>query len=373
MPEQDYAVPVYPHNIVMTYGAEASSERIIGWRCDTVVQAAWLSLVKAGETDTIRTAAEGYIVHSQAGKAAYYRAQLNGLEQGEYLYQCLTGEQTSDWHTFTVTERTTDSIGFLLFGDVQDKTTEISRRLFAQAFGNYPEAHFAAFAGDIWERPADCYQQSWFRAMEGRTSLYPIEAAAGNHEYLKGIIKQPDARWTAIFPNPQNGPYRLLGRSYHIDFPLMRFIVLDTDALHRLSDYTLTQVWLTRALREAEGRWKVVMMHHPVYSAGKGRINPFIWLAFRGTLQDADVIFSGHDHNYLRRGDGTDALGRPAPVFVVTNSSNKHYAPKKHPNADVYLHGKTLYEWVTLTADSLRVESRVAETDSIADTFVLYR
>lgn len=96
-----------------------------------------------------------------------------------------------------------------------------------------------------------------------------------------------------------------------------------------------TQVkWLTRELARSRARWKVVLLHHPLYSSGRYGLEAR-WT--RWTLESTlvahgvDVVFSGHEHIYqrsrlqrgiqyfitggagsLRRGDGraTGAIAR---------------------------------------------------------------
>ena len=368
-PEQDYAVAVLPHNVVLTYGAKAAGERVVSLCYDTLLQPSEVEIRIAA--DTLRVASVGRMVESRAGKAVYYRAVLPWMQAGRWIYRCRSGAEYSDWYNMTVSA--SDTTRFLLFGDVQDLTGRASAALFDQAFLRHPDVDFAAFAGDVIERPTDMYWQVWLRSMHGRTACYPVVSATGNHEYLKGVRKELDPRWTAVFPNPDNGPKRFQGRSFYIDFPAFRLIVIDTDGLTLFSDYTQVQTWLAAALREAGERWRVVMMHHPVYSAGKGRDNPLIWLTFRGTLREADVVFCGHDHNYMRRGTGRDSKGRHEPVYVLTNASEKTYAPKDTVRAEVFISGQRFYEYIKVSEDSLTVETRMAVSDSTADRLTLRR
>lgn len=65
-----------------------------------------------------------------------------------------------------------------------------------------------------------------------------------------------------------------------------------------------TQVtWLTRELARSRARWKVVLLHHPLYSSGRYGLQARMT---RWTLESTlvangvDVVFSGHEHIYQR-------------------------------------------------------------------------
>ena len=192
-----------------------------------------------------------------------------------------------------------DTLSFLLLGDIHNSLTNTDMSLLSE---RHPDIQFWAQLGDWMERPYLCYEQQIYQSLLGtRLDSLPIVAIPGNHEYLKGIVKTLPEHWKTIFPNPQNGPARFLGTTYYVDFPHLRLIAIDTDGLHRVSDYTQVAFWLKKTLREAGKKFTVVMMHHPVYSTAEGRSNPLMWLAFHSAMREADVVFSGHDHNYARR------------------------------------------------------------------------
>jgi len=92
--------------------------------------------------------------------------------------------------------------------------------------------------------------------------------------------------------------------------------------------------WLAEQLSRSKARWKIVVLHHPLYTSGRYGVQArlFRW-QLESLLVDhgADVVFSGHEHIYqrsrlqrgiqyfitggagsLRRGDGreTSAIAR---------------------------------------------------------------
>ncbi len=359
--EQPYEVADFPHNIVLTCGEDATSERCISWRCDTVLRDAFLLLYTC-DSVVQRYPAMGEMVVSQAGKAAYYQTHLSGLSAGTYAYQCVVDRDSSALYSFTIQDKAQES--FLLFGDVQDRTGS-SAAMFEQAINSHPDAQAIVFVGDMIERPLDEYWQVWFTSMGGLQATFPIIACTGNHDYHKGLIKRLDTRWTRVFRNPENGPYRFTGRSYFIDTQFARMVVIDTDALHTLSDYTITSTWLSKVLKENPKTWSIVIMHHPVYAARKGRINPTIYATFYRALKDADLVFCGHDHNYMRKGE--------KPVYILTSSADKVYPIKENIVANAVLSGEKVYEYITLNAQQLSVQTYKVKENTLFDSVHLVK
>jgi 3',5'-cyclic AMP phosphodiesterase CpdA len=198
----------------------------------------------------------------------------------------------------------------------------------------------------------------------------PVVAVPGNHEHLKGLVKTLPEHWQEIFPNPQNGPARFLGTSYYVDFPHLRLIAVDTDGLNRVSDYTQVAFWLKKTLREAGKKFTVVMMHHPVYSTAEGRSNPLMWLNFHGAMREADVVFSGHDHNYARRIVQYKARfwkKEQPTIFIATNASTKKYPVKENGRYEYSFSGEAVYEYVQVTHNALHIYTYHLQSGELLD------
>ena len=261
-----------------------------------------------------------------------------------------------------------DTLSFLLLGDIHNSltNTEMSRLV-----ERHPNIQFYAQLGDWMERPYLYYEQMMYQSLQG-TSLetLPVVAVPGNHEHLKGIVKTLPNHWQEIFANPQNGPARFLGTSYYVDFPQLRLIALNTDGLVWLSDYTQVGFWLKKTLREAGDKFTIVMMHHPVYSTADGRSNPLIWLAFHGAMREADVVFSGHDHNYARRTEHYKARfwKREEPtIFIATNASNKKYPVKEKVEYDASFSGEPVYQYISVNPSTLTIQTYKLKSFELID------
>ena len=267
-----------------------------------------------------------------------------------------------------------DTLSFLLLGDIHNSLTNNQMALLSNS---YPDVQFWAQTGDWMERPYLCYEQMMYQSLLGtRLDSLPIVAIPGNHEYLKGVVKTLPEKWKSIFPNPQNGPARFLGTTYFVDFPYLRLIAIDTDGLHRMSDYTQVAFWLKKTLREAGNKFTIVMMHHPVYSTAKGRQNPLMWLTFYDAMREADVVFSGHDHNYARRTEYYKERfwkKEEPTIFIGTNASIKKYPVKENKKYEASLSGEPVYEHIFVTPNTLHISTYTIHSGERIDNVEIIR
>ncbi len=375
--EAAYIVPQQPNNIILGFG-DNYRQRTISWRSPDLQESVLLI-----DGDTI--IADGKIIASRSGEAAFYRAKTSDLSVGEHRYSVKTGEMQSQEYSFVIQD---DSLAyFLLFGDIQEQDTISPFATFCSDFqcNESQECNalplFFAYIGDVIDRPTDVAWQIWFNSLHGINATTAHVAAVGNHEYLKGVSPKIDPRWTSVFSLPDNGSERQEGTTGYIDFPTFRLIVLNTQDLVGLSDYTIEQTWLNRALSEVEDKFKIVLMHHSVYSGAMQRENPLIFTAFRRTLSKADIVVAGHDHLYTRRANKSEKVENVSersfvfstPVFIITGTASKQYLPKCSP-ADQRLGSNTaFYEEFFITSDTLRVLTRNIKDGSVYDDLVIDR
>ena len=267
-----------------------------------------------------------------------------------------------------------DTLSFLLLGDIHNSLTNSDMSLLSE---RHPDIQFWAQMGDWMERPYMYYEQLMYQSLLGtRLDSLPIVAIPGNHEYLKGVVKTLPEQWKTIFPNPQNGPVRFLGTTYYVDFPYLRLITIDTDGLHRVSDYTQVAFWLKNTLRNAGKKFTVVMMHHPVYSFAQGRSNPLMWLAFHSAMREADVVFSGHDHNYARHTEHYKARfwkKEEPTIFIGTNASTKKYPVKENKKYEASLSGEPVYEHILVTPNTLHISTYTIHSGERIDNVEIIR
>ncbi len=119
-------------------------------------------------------------------------------------------------------------------------------------------------------------------------------AALGNHDF--------GPQWQYPLFNMAGQRYYTFERSSGVLPPLVgdrvRFFAADTVNLD--ADQL---VWLDRHLSESKAGWKIVFMHHPLYSSGRYAFSSAL---LRRTLEQTliehqvDVVFAGHEHLYER-------------------------------------------------------------------------
>src|SRR5215211_6070867 len=101
--------------------------------------------------------------------------------------------------------------------------------------------------------------------------------------------------------------------------------------------------WLKADLAANRTDCTLALMHKPLFNSGKHGTTPLVkplWQALYAA--NADVVLSGHDHNYQRYApqdpSGKADPGRGLREFVVGTGGKSHYAIKAPPlpNTEVY-------------------------------------
>jgi hypothetical protein len=112
-----------------------------------------------------------------------------------------------------------------------------------------------------------------------------FHASLGNHD-----VMTRDGR-----PEINRDVFGIRARNYVVRKMGVRIVIADSNGLNRR--------WLRRALRADEGdRWKIVVFHHPVFSAGTGHgptpgFRPRLPRMFQ--RKGVDLALAGHDHVYF--------------------------------------------------------------------------
>lgn len=229
---------------------------------------------------------------------------------------------------------TPESLDILVLGDIHNR---LSRSDYDTLAARVPQADVIAQVGDWLDRGQGYYYQLLLREWTA-SALFgkPVINTPGNHEYTKGIRKNLLNEWHEWFPQPLD-KLAVPGVFYHVDFPQLRFIVMDTNPIDPLVYRTRVLTWLRGLMNTAGDRYVVVMMHHPVLSAGKGRFNPTIYSTFRYALGQTDIAIAGHDHSYIRR-----------TPFVVVNASGRQ-KPQRDSAHFEFAFPEPVYSVLTIT------------------------
>jgi predicted phosphodiesterase len=157
------------------------------------------------------------------------------------------------------------------------------------------EFDFVIMLGDnIYEGPASPrdyearFERPYELLLRAGVKFY---AALGNHD-------DPNQRHYPLFNMAGHRYYTFEADGGALGIPRRhaRFFALDTTTLDRAQ-----RAWLARELSASRADWKICFFHHPLYSAGR-----YGSWRLRRTLEPllvqhgADVVFSGHDHLYVR-------------------------------------------------------------------------
>lgn len=264
-----------------------------------------------------------------------------------------------------------DTLSMIVLGDVHNTLQPLDYLSIAAL---HPNMQCYAQLGDFVEREQFYYKQQLKHQLHATPfDSLPVMACPGNHEYTKGVNRQLSDSWYQSFPMPKNGPAFGIGSTYFVDFRNMRFIAIDTEDPQLLSDYTRLNTWAKYAVSSAWQPWVVVMMHRPVYASRKGRLNPLVWLSMVQALQGADVIFSGHDHTYARRGKDVQRDDEQhEPVWIGVSSTTHARRPKKYSRMDTIVQGGPFYEYMRVTEHELTIRSCQIDGCCV-DSIALYK
>lgn len=183
----------------------------------------------------------------------------------------------------------------------------------------------------------------WWRSFEGiyvapalHVPWYPI---LGNHDHQGSVDAQVayteiSDRWTM--------PARYYARTEPTsDSTDVLFVFLDTTPMVEspagfdASDWNPAGQlrWLDSTLAATDARWRIVVGHHPIYSAGaKQQSNPVLVENLLPLLQahDVDAYIAGHAHNLQHLEDGDDlhffVSGAGSMTRPVTPNERTRYA-----------------------------------------------
>lgn len=229
------------------------------------------------------------------------------------------------------------SVKFAVIGD-SGRGTKEQHEVAAQMLrfrASFPFAFVLMLGDNIYEGPATAddyrrkFEEPYQALLRAGVRFY---ATLGNHD---------DPRQVAYAPFNMNGE-----RYYSFAPPVdvatklgtsVEFFALDSSNMDRQQ-----LAWLDERLGASRAGWKIVFLHHPLYTSGRyNRSSRAHRWALEPVLlrRGVDVVFSGHEHIYqrvalqsgiqyfvsgaagsLRRGDGV-----PAPFIASTYDRDYHF------------------------------------------------
>lgn len=309
-----------------------------------------------------------------------------------YAYRVRGDEgKWSEWFQVR-TARETGPVKFIYVGDAQNGVLSHWSRLIRAAFSEAPDADFILHAGDLVNKgERDFEWASWFKAVGFIHGMIPAVPVAGNHEYRRYTrnARESDSllslMWRPQFTLPLEPslPDDLQEAAYDIRYSDdVHLFILSTQ-----NEQIKAQAqWLDTALATSDAKWKIVTMHHPVFSSGDDRDSPENREILLPVIQrhEVDLVLQGHDHTYAR-GQIAQTPERVADqengesistMFVNSVSGPKQYAFKPNGWDDYASSGVTLkrkaentqfFQIIEIDGDTLTYEARTALNDLYDD------
>jgi predicted phosphodiesterase len=218
---------------------------------------------------------------------------------------------------------------------------------------------FVLHAGDLVEAPNDVNWDSWFASFEPMLLAAPFVPVLGNHE-------DNSASYYAAFSHPA-GAGQDDERWWTLRWGDVLVVGLDTSATR--VDRILEQQAYARAQLAGPGRWKVVVLHHPVFSSDVNystshRFDEIYHPIF--VEAGVDLVFSGHIHSYER-------VERDGVVYLVLGGGGAiplDLETTRVEGSAAFDDGHSFYARVSATPDEVSIDI-VSVAEATETTFVL--
>lgn len=362
-------VTAWPDRIVATFEGDPSQAFAVAWRTAANVTATRAEITLATpdaridltgrsvaavteRVDLDTVIANGRALAVQANDTlpavAYHSVRFDGLKPDTlYAYRVQGSDgHWSEWFQ-TRTAPKSGPIRFIYMGDAQNGVLSLWSRTIRAAFQAAPDARFMLHAGDLVNRGSrDIEWADWFKAGGFLHAMVPAIPVAGNHEY--DLADPADATrrrilshlWRPQFRLPTEAalPAAVQETAYVVHYSAdLDVFVLDTNQ----PDLQPQAAWLDAQLKASNARWRIVTMHHPIFSSAGERDSPAgreLLLPIL-TRHNVDLVLQGHDHTYAR---GLLDAGAQAPrragfkigdnlttMFVNSVSGPKQYQFRK--------------------------------------------
>ncbi|MEM9897928.1 MAG: metallophosphoesterase family protein [Pseudomonadota bacterium] len=407
----------WPDRVVVTLPKQPQSSFAVTWRTDASVVSTVAEIVEARDDARFDLGAERMAAKTEAldvsnrevfeGKAplefnqgipiAHFHSVTFDNLKPDTVYAYRVQGADGLWSEWFQTRTAADSgtVSFIYVGDAQNALRSHWSRLIRAGFQEAPKADFILHAGDLVNRASrDLEWAEWFDATGFIHGMIPAVPLAGNHEY-------------EYLPMPETAQDRLLSIMWRPQFTLPEEPTLHPDLQEVVYDLRYSEdihifalstqslrieeqaAWLDRELGASNAKWKILTMHHPIFSSGADRDSPNLRRQLLPIINkhSVDLVLQGHDHTYGRGaiGQTPERLafrskgGKLDTMFVNSVSGPKQYAFRKNGWDGYAEDGVTLtrraentqfFQVITIDANTLTYVARTA-TGRLYDDFVM--
>lgn len=339
-----------PESIVLTPGSDESSMNLTWYMIFSsnahVLYAPVEDLVD-GQMPEHASRAEA--TTSAAAKENYYyvHATMTGLQPDtEYAYVMVNNSVQSEVHTFKTAAE--GEFSFLFAGDPQigasgDSADDLNRD--AESWGNtlstmleaFPDSAFLITPGDQVESGGREEQYDAYLNHPEFTTL-PNAPVAGNHDAWSATFQQH-----FNFPNHTTYGDTWSGGDYWFTYNDVLFLMLNDNKDHNAGETEVPveehKAFMEQAIAANEdASWKVVVMHHSVYSSGTHASDEDV-LELREKMVPVfeelgiDVVLAGHDHTYTR----SYLMDGHTPLTEEDDYDNEAQTVSTNPDGILYM------------------------------------
>ena len=363
------AASIWPDRVIATLAENPQTSFSVTWRTDATVTRPVAQIAPASADARFDLAATSYRAQTSALPLDHFEVDgdrfpiienhdLPAVHDHNITFRDLAPGTAYAWRVrgaagawtpwrHLQTAPASGPVRVLYFGDAQRGIRSHVTRVFDAARAAAPDASFAIHGGDLVNTANhDREWAEWHEALGTLHHVIPALPVPGNHDYVnltklqgaEGDDKLFVARrtvtplWRAQFTLPieESVPSDLAETVYDVRYTQdLHVFALDSSGVAWLEQLA----WLERALADSDARWRVLVMHHPIFSHIGGREHP-AHAERRRTLvellraQDVDLVLAGHRHTYQRAEMGEDVARFQAgdardvqTVFLVTAAS----------------------------------------------------
>lgn len=374
-PEAAYPATETPDHVVLTMGDDPAISQSINWRTsadikDGVVLYRELKSRDPNVNEKPAFLAELVIpelINDSVTK--HFSITLEHLKPNTaYLYRVgsKSAGKWSPYYKFVTAPVFGAPFSFICIGDIQTDYSSFWQML-TTVEKHHSNFNFFLFTGDMVDDGEN--RNQWDLMLNTTDKLFtakPMVTVMGNHDAHYINDETQTLIFDEYFHQLHNGPWDLpIHHAYSFPYSNAYFIVLNTN-----DETDLQTTWLRAQLDYAKRnscQWLIVTFHHPVYPLHTKRTYSDLQEQWVPLFDEygVDLVLTGHDHVYMRTGKLRNhklaAEGETGTIYVITNSSDKHYPSKKLPQTMVEVKNVPVY---------LKID---IGTDEVGRAFLYYR
>ncbi|MBR5228979.1 MAG: fibronectin type III domain-containing protein [Firmicutes bacterium] len=367
-----------PQGIALSWSDDTATTMTVSWRSgiqsDQKLQV--VSEVEYADSvfeNSIQIEAKCKDVSLDNSKQWRYEATVTGLDENtSYVYRVGSEYCWSSEKVFTTADSQTESITFMYMGDIQpvnDTKAEYAawEKLTETAYQLNPEINFGILGGDIVGSGISLEQFDVFReSAESVFSEIPLMAVNGNHESNFAGSGKPEL-YLDVFSLPENGPEGFKEEFYSFDYGADCHVTGLNSWVYSgeqgLSDAQLDAIdrWVEKDLATSSAKWKVVVLHNPVYAVHSDTTADLIKVNWAPLFDKygVDLVLEGHQHVYSRRSpieEGKVDYGNGI-TYIMGVSGSKFYDSADETRAEKTVYNTSNYQLIKIDGDTMTVQS----------------